>query len=350
MIRRLIISVLCSIGLLILNLATVQAQDPQFAQYYNNPLYLNPAMTGLDDDIFFGLNYRSQWKSLDLPYEIAQLSMIYPIMEKGSQFKHRGGFGFSAYRETAGESNNFTTNSFTVTAAYNLYLKSDGSQMISVGLQGGMVNKQIDFNNLRWGSQYNPFIGFDSNITPSLDLDQEATTFPIFNAGAVWFFDPGRKNFRSSISGFLGFAVSNINRPDESLLSDPDNESLLPRLYKAHAGLNLNLSRDFSISPNVLYMSQNSANQLNAGLYFTYQVSSRPGKQLKMQLGTWYRFEDAMIVSFGILSKNLGLGVSYDYNNSSLRGFTNGQGALEASITYRITKGKGLRRFSTPLL
>ncbi len=348
--RRLIISLLCLLGLLVLNFATVYGQDPQFAQYYNNPLYLNPAMTGLDDDIFFGLNYRSQWKSLDLPYEIAQLSMIYPIMEKGSQFKHRGGVGFSAYRETAGESDNFTTNSFTLTAAYNLYLKNDGSQMISVGLQGGIINKQIDFNNLRWGSQYNPFIGFDSNITPSLDLDQEATTFPIINAGAVWFFDPGRKNFRSSLSGFLGFAVSNINRPDESLLSDPDNESLLPRLYKAHAGVNLNLSRDFSVSPNVLYMAQNNESQLNAGLYFTYQVSSRPAKNLKMQLGTWYRFEDAMIFSFGIVSRNLGLGVSYDFNNSSLRGFTSGQGALEASITYRITKGKGLRRFSTPLL
>ena len=338
------------IVLLVLWQSSVHAQDPHFSQYYNNPLYLNPAMAGLDDDIYIGLNYRSQWKSLDLPYEIAQLSLVYPIMERGSQFKHRGGFGITAYREKAGESNNFTTNSITVAAAYNLYLKEDGSQMISVGLQGGVINKRIEFNDLRWGSQYNPFIGFDANITPSLDLDNEATTFPVIHAGAVWFFDPSRKSFRSGLSGFVGFAVSNLNQPDESLLADPQNESPLPILYKAHGGLNFNLSGNFMISPNLLFMSQHQRNQLNAGLYFTYQLANRPNQNVKLQLGTWYRLEDAFIISLGILSKNLGIGISYDFNNSTLRGFTNGQGALEAALSYRISKGKGLRRFSTPLL
>ena len=337
-------------GLFLLMIKPLSAQDPHFSQYYNNPLYLNPAMAGLDDDVYFGLNYRSQWKSLDLPFEIAQLSMVYPLMERGSQFKHRGGLGLTAYRENAGENNNFTITSVTVAAAYNLYLKEDGSQMISVGLQGGMVNKRINFNNLRWGSQYNSFIGFDSNITPSLDLDNEATTYPVIHAGAVWFFDPSRKRFRSGLSGFVGVAVSNINEPDESLLGDPDNQSPLPRLYKVHGGLNFNLSRNFVISPNILYMSQHQRNQLNTGLYFTYQVKSRFNQQLKLQLGTWYRLEDAFIISLGLLSKNLGIGISYDFNTSTLRGFTNGQGALEASISYRILKGKGLKRFSTPLL
>ena len=342
---------MCIIGLLLtLCQRSVQAQDPHFSQYYNNPLYLNPAMAGLDDDIYFGLNYRSQWKSLDLPFEIAQLSMVYPLMERGSQFKHRGGLGFTAYREKAGENNNFTINSVTVTAAYNLYLKGDGSQMITVGLQGGIINKRIEFNNLRWGSQYNSFVGFDANITPSLDLDNEATTFPVIHAGAVWYFDPARKRFRSGLSGFVGVAVSNINQPDESVLGNPDNDSPLPRLYKVHGGLNFSLSRNFMVSPNLLFMSQHQSSQLNAGLYFTYQVATRPNQKLKLQLGTWYRLEDAFILSFGLLSKNLGLAVSYDFNTSTLRGFTNGQGALEASISYRISKGKGLRRFSTPLL
>lgn len=351
MTKRWIQWIVCGIGMLVFSGKGLQAQDPQFAQYYNNPLYLNPAMTGLDDDIYFGLNYRSQWKSLDLPFEIAQASMVYPLMERGSQFKHRGGVGASVYRETAGVSNNFKTTSFTVAAAYNLFLKDDASQMISVGLQGGIINKQIDFNNLRWGSQYNPFIGFDANITPSLDLDNQSRTFPVIHAGIVYYFDPGRKNFRSGVSGFAGFAVSNINQPDESVLSEQNGESPLPRLYKAHAGINLDLAHNFTVSPNILFMSQHSAQQLNAGIYFTYDArASRRGQQLKLQLGSWYRFEDAIILSFGLTSNNLGLGVSYDLNNSTLRTFTGGQGALEASVTYRITKGKGLKRFSTPLL
>ncbi len=339
------------LGLALLSTVWLNAQDPQFAQYYNNPLYLNPAMAGLDDDIYFGLNYRSQWKSLDLPFEIAQASAILPIMEKGSQFRHRGGIGMMVYRETAGEGENFKTTAFSAAAAYNLFLKEDASQMISVGLQGGIINKQISFRDLRWGSQYDPFIGFDANITPSLDLDREATTFPVFHAGIVWYFSPGRKYYQSGLSGFLGFAASNLNQPDESLLMDSNAKSPLPRLYKAHGGINLELSQNLTLSPNVLFMAQHEARQLNTGLYFTYEVDgSFRARKLKLQLGTWYRWDDAFIFSMGVVSRHLGMGLSYDFNNSTLRSFTGGRGALEASISYRIVKGKGLKRFSTPLL
>ena len=330
----------------------LQAQDPHFSQYYANPLYLNPAMTGLDSDVYFGLNYRSQWKSLDLPFEIAQLSVVLPILEHGSQFKHRGGVGMSVYHEQAGEANNFKTTSYTVSGAYNLFLKSDASQMISVGIQGGFITKQLDFNNLRWGSQYDPFIGFDASITPSLDLGSEMTTFPVIHAGAVWYFDQGKRRLRSGISGFVGIAASNLNQPNESLLEDEGSESHLPILYKFHGGLNFSMSRQLTLSPNVLYMTQHHSEQINTGVYLTYQLVGPRARanRLKVQLGTWYRFDDAFIVSLGLLTRNLGFGFSYDFNNSNLRSFTGGNGAVEASISYRIIKGKGLKRFSTPLL
>lgn len=309
-------------------------------------------MTGLDSDVYFALNYRSQWKSLNLPFEIAQLSMVYPILEKGSQFKHRGGVGMSIYHEIAGEANNFQTSSYTVSGAYNLFLKEDGSQMISVGLQGGFISKRINFDNLHWGSQYDPFIGFDANITPSMDLGRESTTFPVIHAGVVWYFDQQKRRLRSGVSGFLGLAASNLNQPDESLL-DEDTGSPLPTLYKAHGGLNFKMSPQLTLSPNMLYMKQHQSQQLNTGVYLTYQLTGYPRSrtnQVKMQLGTWYRFEDAFIISMGLKTRNMSFGFSYDFNNSSLRQFTGGSGAVEASLSYRILKGKGLRRFSTPLL
>ena len=313
--------------LLILASGRLDAQDPHFSQYYANPLYLNPAMTGLDSDVYFGLNYRSQWKSLDLPLEIAQFSMVYPILERGSQFKHRGGLGMSVYHEMAGEANNFQTTSYTVSGAYNLFLKEDASQMISVGLQGGFITKRVNFNNLRWGSQYDPFIGFDANITPSLDLGSEATTFPVIHAGAVWYFDQGKKRLHSGVSGFVGFAVSNLNQPNESLLGSPEDESPLPMLYKAHGGLNLSMSRQLTLSPNVLFMKQHHSQQLNTGIYLTYEMLGPRARssKLKMQLGTWYRFDDAFIISLGLMTKNMSFGFSYDFNNSTLRNFTGRQ-------------------------
>ena len=164
--------------------------------------------------------------------------------------------------------------------------------------------------------------------------------------------DQQKRRLRSGVSGFLGVAASNLNKPDESLLDGEGTESPLPTLYKAHGGLNFKMSPQLTLSPNVLYMRQHQSQQLNTGIYLTYQLmgpKSRHNK-LKMQLGTWYRFDDAFIISMGLKSRNMGFGFSYDFNNSSLRQFTGGSGALEASISYRIIKGKGLRRFSTPLL
>ena len=176
--------------------------------------------------------------------------------------------------------------------------------------------------------------------------------FPVIHTGVVWQFDQGKRRLRRGVSGFIGLAASNLNQPDESLLNEPGTSSPLPVLYKAHGGINLSMSRQLTLSPNVLYMRQLNSQQINAGIYVTYQMTGVRARtnRLKMQLGTWYRVDDAFIVSLGLVTKNMSFGFSYDFNNSSLRQFTGGNGAIEASVAYRIIKGKGLRRFSTPLL
>ena len=45
-------------------LQEVKAQDPQFTQFYANPLYLNPAFAGVARCPRFILNYRNQWPSI----------------------------------------------------------------------------------------------------------------------------------------------------------------------------------------------------------------------------------------------------------------------------------------------
>ena len=327
---------------------TVNGQDQHFSQYYNAPLYLNPAMTGVEGDIYFGVNYRSQWARLEAPYESGQFAIIHPLMVRGSQFKHVGGIGLSAFSESAGENGSLRSFGAQLSVAYNLMLNQDASQMIAFGLQGGVTQKSVDFGGLTWGSQYNSFIGFDANITPSLDLGMEKVTYPVINVGAMWMFDPGPKSLSSDFSAFAGFAVSNFNRPNESVLGD-SHESRLPILYKFHGGVNIGLSQLLSLSPNILYLRQHQNDQLNIGAYLAYR-NPRITRQFKFQVGAWYRFKDAMIVSAGVLTQNLSLGISYDVNQSTLRAATGGKGSVEVSVGYRISRGPGLKRFSTPLL
>ncbi|MEZ4924560.1 MAG: type IX secretion system membrane protein PorP/SprF [Crocinitomicaceae bacterium] len=51
------------------------AQDIHFSQFYMNPVYLNPALTGNHDCNYrFSANQRSQWRSVSRPYNTIAMS------------------------------------------------------------------------------------------------------------------------------------------------------------------------------------------------------------------------------------------------------------------------------------
>src|SRR5690606_1822090 len=123
---------------------------------------------------------------------------------------------------------------------------------------------------LQWGSQYDDFIGFDDRITPSIGDISEQTSFPIFEAGIVWHYALQVPSYSTAArwAVFSGFAATNLNQPDESLLKDGTRP--LPILMKWHGGLEYRTSRSFKISPSFLFMMQNEHQQYNIGSYFTY--------------------------------------------------------------------------------
>ena len=51
-------------------------------------------------------------------------------------------------------------------------------------------------------------------------------------------------------------------------------------------------------------------------------------------LGGYYRSNDALMVNAGVEFKGLRVGVSYDYNTSSLKTASNGNGGFEISLVY----------------
>lgn len=326
----------------------VQAQDAEFSQYYSSELYLNPAMAGEEQDITFSSNYRQQWKSIVLPYTTSQFSIVIPYYDHTASENHKGGFGVSVYNDRAGESN-FRTTGINITAAYNLPLTLDYSHNLSFGMQAGLIQKSIDYSDLEWGEQYNPFIGFDASITPSEDQLRSATLYPDFSAGLMYYYNYQQDFHERKVSAFLGGAVYHLNTPNESFVGG--ETSLLPRLYKFSAGINIPINDKFHISPNALYLYQHENDHVNLGLYLTYQVFGSTNNMLdkaELILGTWYRVDDSFIFSAGIHQKAWTLGFSYDYNNSSLRYETRGQGAYEISLRIRRVKERLIKKIATP--
>src|SRR5690606_9856556 len=135
-----------------------------FSQYYASGLYLNPALSGLEKDIFLGMNYRSQWSNLSTPFNTFQFSFIHPLTKPGVRAKHLGGFGASFLNDVAGPNKEFVTQSVTLAGAYNFHLNRFGNNIISVGLQAGATQQRINYDALQWSTQYNPATGYDNGL------------------------------------------------------------------------------------------------------------------------------------------------------------------------------------------
>jgi type IX secretion system PorP/SprF family membrane protein len=320
------------------------AQDAHFSQYYASGLYLNPSVAGIEPGLAFTSNYRTQWRSIVVPYITSQISLIAPIFAKKNMNDiHVGGLGLSVYNDKAGEGN-FKTLGVNISGAYNLHLSS--THTITLGVQGGFIQKSIDFTDLQWGEQFNPYIGFDNTVSPSETTIGVRKLYPDVGAGFMYYFNPSSEE--NGFSAFLGGAAYHINRPNESLINDL--VSRLPILFKVHGGFEVPVSEKMSLSPNVLSMMQNNVFHVNSGLYLNYRMNEG-GKLIRpseIVFGAWYRLQDSFIFSMGLGNKNYLLGFSYDFNSSSLRYNTQGRGAYEISLSIRKIKERTIKRFHTP--
>src|SRR4051794_27402668 len=96
---RIILSVL----LILLTAGGVFAQDPQFSQYYQSPLYLNPGFTGITPQQRAVFNNRIQWPNLPQAYTTFAASYDIWVDEL------RSGFGIIAMTDKMGSAGWRTT-------------------------------------------------------------------------------------------------------------------------------------------------------------------------------------------------------------------------------------------------
>jgi len=301
---------------------TVKAQDAHLSQYYASPLYLNPGMTGMmDEDFRFSGNYRSQWRSVTVPYITSALS--YDMKSRGKY-----GFGGMFLNSSAGDGN-FNVTTALLSAAYNFKVDSNQNHKVSIGLQGGIINKNIDWYQLFFGNQYNRNNGggFDPNIEPSIELLTSNVTVPDVNFGFMYYYG----NLKSTFNPFLGGSVYHITRPNESFFQD---DIKIPRKYRMHGGAKINVSPTWQLLPLVSFMRQENFNDIAFNLISHYYLRESDAYLI---LGPTYRSTkhvDAIIFHTGIRKGKFIYRLSYDINASILSTLSQGRGGIEFSLQY----------------
>ena len=280
------------------------AQDPQFTQFYANPIYLNPAFAGSYGCPRFNMNYRNEWPSLSGNY--VTYSMSYDQYFKNIS----GGIGIIATHDQQGQGTIYTS---SLGLIYSYHLKVNRKFSMLFGAKAAMMNKYLDWDKLTFGDMIDPRRGF---IYATGDVPR---------GGNRYFFDASAGFVGFSKSFFFGFAAHHLNRPNESMII---GVSKLPIRLTGHMGAEIKLGKKSqytnvtSIMPNVIYQYQNGFQELALGTYIKYGA---------FNIGAWYRNRDAFILSIGINTGKFRLGYSYDVTVSKLNNGVSG-GSHEVSL------------------
>ena len=320
----------------------MEAQDPHFSQFYNAPLDLNPALTGIFDGQYrLGINYRDQWSSAlsSTPFRTMQASADIRYHVVNEDFFS---IGFKLMRDVAGEGN-YSQTMAHFSGSFMKQLTGVGygggsDQFLILGAQVGAGQNSLEWGRLWFGRQYdvsNEVIDFSAPTGEPDVIGNSGTTGYYLDAsvGLVWY-----AVFDENNSIYAGLAMKHLNTPNISLV--PGLSSKLYRRYVAHAGGELSLNYEISLLPSVMFTKQGPYWQTNVGSSFRYE--HQDWREIALRIGAWTRlsnrFEglanDAVIASVVFEMETWTAGLSYDITTSSFSAANNSRGAFEFSLNY----------------
>jgi len=320
-----------------------QAQDKHFTQFYAAPLTLNPALTGSMPGRYrvSGI-YRDQWRGvLDNPYVTfgAAVDVNFDV-EFDSRYKDQVAIGLLFVNDKVPEVD-FSTNQISLSAAFHKGLDYDKKQFLSLGIQGTMAQRNINYENLTFDDEFNNLDAFDG-ITAE-DLPGNNFGYGDLNVGLNYRLMP-----KSGYAFNIGVAMHHVLTPEVSFYAtstdkddEPISKSSLYSKYSGQLSMQVPLSDNLFLLPRALFALQGPHLEINAGTNLRIKLNSFNNNSL--HLGAWARpvtnnngdtSLDAIVALVGIELGGVSCGLSYDANLSSYQTAGTGQGAFEFSITY----------------
>jgi type IX secretion system PorP/SprF family membrane protein len=300
------------------------SQDHMYSQFFNSPLYLNPALTGqFEGDLRVNLIYRNQFTSVPGSFNYLTASVDIAAPQFG------GGFGLMVTHSSEGTAY-LSTNNISGLYAYSVRIED---VILSFGLQAGVSDQSIDWSKLIFDDQIDPQFGY---IPGSVS----AANPPVFNN--KYYFDSGA-GFNLTAGEFnIGSALQHLNQPNDSFTGTPSELALrftghLSYRWVLNPYDNVYDDERSYIIPSVVIYKQSTAQSYSIGFQYKHD---------KINVGLWYRSggtnggPSAAVISliFDLYGNHdtgekLRMGVSHDVPVSSLN-YSNTSGTTEVAVGY----------------
>lgn len=332
------------IPVLLLGSISLFSQDIHFSQFYNSPLTLNPALTGISKgDIRLTSLYRSQWKAANSPYktfDVAAEKKFYDITHDKWWFSA----GINLFHDNAG-TGNLTTNNVVLTGSFTRQL--DRYSFLSLGVNLGFGQRSFELGNLTFDNMWNGDV-FDPNRPINENFDDTNILYPDLGAGVNL-----RKQWRKSRTKVdFGAGIFHVNQPDQSFYKN--DKSNLPMRSSFYAIPTIQVNEKGDVVGAFTAQNQGEYFEALANAGYRYYISTQRAKEIAVQLAFGYRFNrisDAIMPAVEVQYHDLMVGFSWDLNVSNFSEATKHRGGPEIAIRYIIHKVYPIKLFKAcPLI
>ncbi|MEM6345419.1 MAG: PorP/SprF family type IX secretion system membrane protein [Bacteroidota bacterium] len=294
----------------------LQAQDPHLSQFFQSPVFQNPANIGrFDGKVRLQGHYRQQWTSMAHGFVTSSAHADFRLANMG--------VAVSFIDDNAGTAGLTHTNALLGFGYHKDFL--DMRHRLSVGAQMGFIQKGFDPVALSFGNQWDPDFGFDGTLPSGENLFNTQLTVADINSGFAYTYKAAEPKIL--MGAHLGLSFAHITQPNISFFNA---EGYLPMKTTAFAELDILSGERIQIRPSVLYARQGTAREIIAGGRFQYELD----QEVFFHAGAYYRLQDALIPYVGLSFNGMDVGFSYDVNLSTLSQATNLRGGFELSIAY----------------
>ncbi len=306
------------------------AQDASYSQFFQTPQFINPALTGSQRCATkVTAQYRNQAQAITrYSYNTMSISAEHRFEPNndGAMF----GLGMIIGNDIAGKTNYRVTQALL---SASVHQPMGDHLMASIGFQGGLVQRNVDLNNMIFDRQFTGTY-YDQNIHSGEDFTGTRIFHPDVSTGIV-LSNVGSNPF------YAGFSIFHINSPNISLIESVQAE--LARKYTAYLAGEVplgsgNLNRNKAFVYHLVALFQGPFNEVNIG--GGYRTETRLGENASFYLGGILKLNDIKSVNIrdaivGVVnyeSEGWGVGISIDFSTSEMAQANYGLSTFEFSF------------------
>lgn len=317
-----------------LNFNTLSGQDLHYSQFYNSPLNVNPAYTGIfKGDKRVTLSLRDQARGVPVPWFTFSAAFDMKFYPKDSEdYFWAGGLNYNYDQQGDGRLN---LNNLNLSGSYSRILNENN--IVTLGGLVGFASRGFNTDDLTWDMQW---VGdrVDLTLGSGENFNNQRVSFLETALGINYRY---QTSSRTNIDA--GVALFHLVEPDAGFYNNSDVK--LPRRLDLNVVGNFFLVERLDLQVHALYQGQSVYNETIFGALAKIYVNNKRGKETELHLGLSYRTSEYLVPTIALRYKEYYIGASYDIDLSEFNDDHNGLGGPEVHFRYLMTSVKPLKNF-----